>query len=116
MHLSFYVSTSIRRSTVLSERTSGAIIAITTALDATRRSIVANLIVRNIDEDIVQALKARAGRRGTSAEAEHRRILAEALLEPRRKTFAEVLSRMPGVGEEADFERIDAGFRDHVPR
>ncbi len=77
---------------------------------------MANLIVRNVDDDIVQALKARAGRHGTSAEAEHRRILAQVLLRPRRRTFAEVLVRMPGVGEDADFERIDTNFRDHVPR
>ena len=77
---------------------------------------MANLIVRNVDEDIVQALKARAGRHGSSAEAEHRRILAQVLLRPRRRTFAEVLVRMPGVGEDADFERIDTNFRDHVPR
>ncbi|MGH8613471.1 MAG: FitA-like ribbon-helix-helix domain-containing protein [Gammaproteobacteria bacterium] len=77
---------------------------------------MANLIVRNVDEDIVQALKARAGRHGTSAEAEHRYILAQALLRPRRRTFAEVLAGVPGVGEDADFERIDASFRSHVPR
>ncbi|MGH8470825.1 MAG: FitA-like ribbon-helix-helix domain-containing protein [Gammaproteobacteria bacterium] len=77
---------------------------------------MANLIVRNVDDDIVQALKARAGRHGSSAEAEHRRILAQVLLRPRRRTFAEVLVRMPGVGEDADFERIDTNFRDHVPR
>ena len=77
---------------------------------------MANLIVRNVDDDIVQALKARAGRHGSSAEAEHRRILAQVLLRPRRRTFAELLVRMPGVGEDADFERIDTNFRDHVPR
>ncbi|MGH8538839.1 MAG: FitA-like ribbon-helix-helix domain-containing protein [Gammaproteobacteria bacterium] len=77
---------------------------------------MANLIVRNVDDDIVQALKARAGRHGSSAEAEHRRILAQVLLRPRRRTFAEVLVRMPDVGEDADFERIDTNFRDHVPR
>lgn len=111
-----HLPTQLRPSTVLSERASDAIIAITVALDSTRRSVVANLTVRNVDEDIVQALKAWVGRHGTSAEAEHRRILAQALLRPRRRTFAEVLARMPGVGEDTDFERIDASFRDHVPR
>jgi plasmid stability protein len=77
---------------------------------------MANLVVRNVDDDIVQALKARAGRHGTSAEAEHRRILAEALRRPHRKTFAEVLTTMPDAGEDADFERIDTRARDHVPR
>jgi hypothetical protein len=48
----------------------------------------------------------RAGKRGTSAEAEHRRILAEALRKPRKKTFAEVLAKMPNVGRDSDFERV----------
>ena len=34
-----------------------------------------NLIVRNVPEDVVKALRERAGRHGTSAEAEHRKIL-----------------------------------------
>jgi plasmid stability protein len=40
---------------------------------------MAQLIVRNLDEGIVDALKARAARHGRSAEAEHRRILESAL-------------------------------------
>ena len=32
---------------------------------------MATLVVRNIDEDIIKALKARAGMLGHSAEAEH---------------------------------------------
>lgn len=68
---------------------------------------MANLVVRNVDERIVEALKVRAGKRGTSAEAEHRRILAQALGKPRRKSFARVLSEMPNVGKDSDFKRID---------
>ncbi|MGD1864629.1 MAG: DNA-binding protein [Phormidesmis sp.] len=68
---------------------------------------MASLIVRNIDESIVKALKARASERGTSAEAEHRRILEQVLTRPRRKTFAEVLLEIPSVGEDEDFERVD---------
>lgn len=67
---------------------------------------MANLIVRNIDEAIVKALKIRASQNGLSAEAEHRRILQQVLMTPKRKSFAEVLSQMPDVGEDADFERI----------
>ena len=37
---------------------------------------MANLVVRNIDDDIVRALKEKAGRSGHSAEAEHRLILS----------------------------------------
>lgn len=77
---------------------------------------MANLVVRNVDEEVVRALKARAGRHGTSAEAEHRKILAQALLRPRRKSFAQVLARMPNVGNDADFERIRAKARRHVSR
>lgn len=68
---------------------------------------MANLIVRNVDDSIVEALKARAGKRGTSAEAEHRRILAQALGKPRKRTFANVLARMPKVGKDSDFKRLD---------
>ena len=67
---------------------------------------MANLIVRNVDEDIIKALKTRAGRRGTSAEAEHRRILAQALCKPKKKSFAQVLTRIPPVGKDSDFERV----------
>ena len=40
---------------------------------------MAQLIVRDLDEGVVKALKARAARNGRSAEAEHRRILETAL-------------------------------------
>ena len=40
----------------------------------------AQLIVRNIEEEVVEALKLRAARHGRSAEAEHRELLREALL------------------------------------
>jgi plasmid stability protein len=67
---------------------------------------MANLVVRNIDDEIVRALKARAGRHGISAEAEHRRILALALTRPERKSFSEALSSIPDVGQDSDFERV----------
>jgi len=77
---------------------------------------MANLVVRNLDQRIVNALKQRAARHGRSAEAEHRAILEEILLpKPGKKSFAEVLSSMPNVGQDADFERIeDADQEDHV--
>lgn len=68
---------------------------------------MANLIVRNVDDAIVEALKARAGRRRTSAEAEHRRILSEVLRRPKKKTFAQVLKRIPSVGKDSDFKRLE---------
>lgn len=72
---------------------------------------MANLIVRNLDQRVVEALKLRAARNGRSAEAEHRALLEELLLKPGRKSFAEVLSSMPNVGLEEDFERVGDGVR-----
>jgi antitoxin FitA len=72
---------------------------------------MADLLVRGIDEDLVRALKERAGAHGRSAEAEHREILAAALARPRRRSFAEVLASMPEVGADADFERRGSSGR-----
>ncbi len=66
---------------------------------------MANLIVRNIDDEIANALKARASQHGISAEAEHRQILQQVLTRPKKKSFVEVLSQMPDVGEDIDFAR-----------
>lgn len=62
-----------------------------------------NLVVRNVDEYV--ALKQRAAAHGRSAEAEHLEILKNALQRPQRRSFAEVLASMPGLGEDADFGR-----------
>jgi plasmid stability protein len=70
---------------------------------------MADLLVRGVDEDIVRALKERAGAHGRSAEAEHREILAAALLRPPKRSFAEVLASMPDVGRDEDFERVQSG-------
>jgi plasmid stability protein len=69
---------------------------------------VADLLVRGVEDDLVRALKERAGINGRSAEAEHRAILASVLQRPRRKSFAQVLAAIPDVGVDADFERNDA--------
>lgn len=61
---------------------------------------MANLILHNVYDAIVNALKVRASQHGISVEAEHRRILEQALLRPRRKSFLEVLRDMPDVGGE----------------
>lgn len=75
---------------------------------------MANLIVRNIDDKIVQTLKRRAARHGRSAEAEHRLILEQALIKTRRKTLAEVLASMPDVGRDEDFARKEDKDVNHV--
>jgi plasmid stability protein len=57
---------------------------------------MATLVVRRLDEDLVQRLKARATARGRSAEAEHRAILEE-VLRPAR-TGAELVAALRGKG------------------
>jgi plasmid stability protein len=64
-----------------------------------------NLVVRNVEPDVVQALKQAAAAHGRSAEAEHREILKSALTRPPRRSFAEVLASMPDVGTDDDFAR-----------
>lgn len=66
---------------------------------------MANLLVRGIDDGLVQRLREQAAAHGRSAEAEHRLILSAALLGPKKLSFAEALSRMPDVGLDSDFER-----------
>jgi plasmid stability protein len=68
---------------------------------------MADLLVRGVDDALVQALKKRAGAHGRSQEAELRAILAAALLTPQRRNLAELLSGMPDVGVDADFQRQD---------
>ena len=70
-----------------------------------------NLIVRNVDEEVVQSLKEQAARNGRSAEAEHRAILKAALLQPRKRSFNEVLASMPNVGRDEDFVREQSDSR-----
>lgn len=66
---------------------------------------MASLVVRDIDDNVVKALKARAGMHGISAEAEHRKILESVLIQPKKKTFTEVLLSIPNVGDDLDFKR-----------
>ncbi len=65
------------------------------------------LIVRQIEEQVVKRLKARAGAHGVSMEEEHRRILREALLGKavKRPSFKDALLAIPNVGNDRDFER-----------
>lgn len=66
----------------------------------------AQLVVRNLDADLVVALKTRAVRSGRSMEAEHREILRSALRPTRPRTsFKEWLQSMPDVGADRDFAR-----------
>jgi len=65
--------------------------------------VATNLVVRNVDEDVALALKQLAAAHGRSAEAEHREILRTVLQRPKRRSVAQVLSSMPNVGEDSDF-------------
>lgn len=67
---------------------------------------VGQLIVRDLDDDVIRALKVRAAAKGRSAEAEHRELLREALApRPKGKTLKDLLLEMPDAGDDADFER-----------
>jgi antitoxin FitA len=71
----------------------------------------AQLLVRNLDNEIVARLRRRAAQHGRSTEAEHREILRAALL-PRRRasSLRSHLLAMPDVGADADFTRpMDRG-------
>jgi plasmid stability protein len=64
---------------------------------------MAQLIVRNVDAALVRKLKERAAAHGRSAEAEHRRILEDALVEA--ESFKTLVRSMPDVGRDDDFMR-----------
>ncbi len=73
---------------------------------------MAQLIVRNLEEDVVKALRERAARKGRSTEAEHRDILRD-VLRPRRrgKSLKALLLDMPDAGDDGDFSRPRAKGR-----
>ena len=67
---------------------------------------MAQLIVRNLDDEIVKLLKRRAAEQGRSAEAEHREILREALLSKSKEgSLKDHLLKMPNVGSDRHFAR-----------
>ena len=59
---------------------------------------MAALTVRNVEDDLVRALKRRAVEEGVSAEELHRRILRRALKGPRR-SGAELVAALRRLGE-----------------
>ena len=64
---------------------------------------MAQLIVRNVDDDLVLALKRRAAEHGLSAEEEHRHLLRAAL---RSEGLIDRLGHMPDAGSDDDFDRV----------
>ena len=63
---------------------------------------MAQLIVRNVDDDLVRRLKRRAAEHGRSAEEEHRLLLRAAL---RSEGLVDRLRGMPDAGSDDDFDR-----------
>jgi plasmid stability protein len=55
---------------------------------------MANLHVRNLDDDLVDRLRVRAAENGRSVEAEHREILRQALTDARGLSFEEASARL----------------------
>ena len=67
---------------------------------------MAQLIVRDLDDELVRRLRQRAAMHGRSTEAEHREILREVLTPARRRSsFKEHLRAMPDAGTDTDFAR-----------
>ena len=67
---------------------------------------MAQLIVRNLEDEVVRELKLRAAQHGRSAEEEHREILRQMLQEGRGgPPLKKLLQEMPNVGDDRDFER-----------
>lgn len=67
---------------------------------------MAQLVVRNLDDDVVRRLKLRAAAAGRSAEEEHRQILQTVLTGPKCRPLAEVLAAIPDVGTDDDFQQV----------
>ena len=69
---------------------------------------MAQLVVRNLEDNLVHRLKQRAAEQGISAEEEHRRILRRALLgsEEEFPDLKALLLAMPDAGEDEDFARL----------
>lgn len=67
---------------------------------------MAQLLVRNLADEIVQALRRRAAEHGRSAEEEHRELLRSALLagDERKPDFKALLAAIPQ-GDDELFER-----------
>lgn len=65
---------------------------------------MAQLIVRNVEDEVAAALRRRAAEKGRSAEAEHRDILRQALLQ--EGGFKEALLSMPDLDDDGVFERV----------
>ena len=81
---------------------------------------MAQLTVRSVDDDVAAALKARAARASRSVQAEHRRILEEALRPAKASDFFEAARarriKLPlGAPSTTDLLRQDRDHRGAKP-
>jgi plasmid stability protein len=77
---------------------------------------MAQLLVRNLDDELVLRLRQRAATHQRSTEAEHREILREVLFPARRRSsLKEHLLAMPDVGADLDFHRPSERPRRKIP-
>ncbi len=71
------------------------------------------LLVRNLDDELVHRLKMRAARHGRSMEAEHRKILKEALTHQKDEedipSLKTLLLEMPALSEDELQRHADHG-------
>jgi antitoxin FitA len=68
--------------------------------------LMAQLVVRKLEDGLVRLLRERAASAGVSMEEEHRRILRAALGRPRSASdFKEHLLSIPGGGPDQIFDR-----------
>jgi plasmid stability protein len=64
------------------------------------------LVLRNVEEELVEELKLRAERNGQTPEEEHRQILRRALgTHQSGSSLKKLIEEMPNVGNDEDFER-----------
>ena len=76
---------------------------------------MAVLVLNELEDEVVAALKKRAVRNHRSVEDEHRVILRDALTDEATEapmSFEKFLLTMPDVGEDSDFARIPIKMRD----
>ncbi|WP_050454324.1 hypothetical protein [Candidatus Burkholderia verschuerenii] len=67
---------------------------------------MADLILRDVDESLIERLNEVAGLFLLSPEEYHRQILQHALEKTENRSFIEHLMRMPNVGDDEDFARV----------
>jgi plasmid stability protein len=67
---------------------------------------MSQLLVRDLEDELVVALKHKAAENGRSAEAEHREILRAHLLRnrPKKRSFKEILASMPDFDDDELFD------------